>query len=212
MKLLTFTAALFLGFTSLATADRGFGNFFKNDAGKAAEEALNKAKEAFKNGRPEVVGEIEEHKQRYNEERKALLDALKAEIAALGKAASRDQVNEVIANFKDENASLIDAQREAAEALRDAAKEAREAQRENSPDGVKELRKLLKQSREDKKAAHEALGRALADADTKEKRKALIDEHKADQRDLHNQVRDELKKLREEIRNKRQEGGHRDDE
>jgi len=157
------------------------------------------------------MGEIQEQKDRYDEERKALRDALKAEIAVLGKQATRDQVNEVIANFKDENAALIDAQRETAEALRDAAKEARDAQRENAPDGVKDLRKLLKDSREEKKAAQDALGRALAEAKTKDERKMLIDEHKAEQRDLHKQVRDEFKKLREEIRNNRQEGNDRRD-
>ena len=114
MKLLTITAALLLGFTSLSMAQRGFGDVDVDGARKAAEEALNKAKEAFKNGRPEVMGEIQEQKDRYDEERKALRDALKAEIAVLGKQATRDQVNEVIANFKDENAALIDAQREAA--------------------------------------------------------------------------------------------------
>ncbi len=211
MKLLTITAALLLGFTSLSMAQRGFGDVDVDGARKAAEEALNKAKEAFKNGKPEVMGEIQEQKDRYDEERKALRDALKAEIAVLGKQATRDQVNEVIANFKDENAALIDAQREAAEALRDAAKEARDAQRENAPDGVKDLRKLLKDSREEKKAAQDALGRALAEAKTKDERKMLIDEHKAEQRDLHKQVRDEFKKLREEIRNNRQEGNDRRD-
>ena len=210
MKLLTITAAILFGFTGLAMAQRGNGNF--DNARKAAEEALNKAKEAFKNGRPELPDEIQAQKDSYDEERRLLREALKAEIAALGKDATRDQLKEVVANFKVVNAPLIEAQREAAEALRDAAKEARDAQLENAPDKVKDLRNILSQSRQKKKAAHEALGRAIAAAETEEKRKALIDEHKAEQRDLHKQVRDELKKLREEIRNARNENDRRDAE
>lgn len=212
MKLLTITAALLLGLTSLSMADRGLGGLDIKAARKAAEEALKKAKDAFENGRPGLPDEIQAQKESYDEERKALREALKAEIAALGKDATRDQIKDVVAGFKDENAALIQAQREVAEALRDAAKEAREAQLENAPDGVKEMRKLLSESRQEKKAAREALRAALAAADTNEERRALLDEHKDEQRDLHRQVRDELKKLREEIRNARNDGDRRDEE
>jgi antitoxin component HigA of HigAB toxin-antitoxin module len=198
MKCIFLITTALLGFAGLALAEREIPAFDQNQAKAAIQDALNKAKNAI--GKAKDAGKIDEEKAMYDAEREALREALKAELATLGKDATREEVNAVAAKFRDENKALIEAQRATADELRNAAKEAKDLERDNVPEGVKQLRALLDQSKLEKKDSKDEFKAALEGAESAEDRRGLFDEHLAEQREHHKQFRDDLKKLREELR------------
>ncbi len=199
MKPILMTMAALLFFGSLASAQQQNGPPSREDPGGQGQQVAEELRDGIQDAMNRDF--LEEQRKQYDAERKTLRDALKAEIEALGRGAKRAQVDAVVRQFKEDHADLIQAQREAADALKEAARDLQEVNRANVPDGRKHLRDLLDKSKASRKQAKDAFKKALDEAKTDEKRREVLDNHIADQRDHHRQVRDDLKKLREEIRN-----------
>jgi hypothetical protein len=163
-----------------------------------------------KNGnRPDFVDELRSARDSYNQERKTLREALKAELTALGDEATKEQIEEVVTKFRETNAELIAAQKEAAEEIKLAAKEGVKA---NVPARILDLRQTLRTAKDERKAARDAFKTALANAEKAEDKKTLVEAFRTEQRDKHKQLKDELKKLREETRSNANDSDSRLDE
>ncbi len=167
------------------------------------------ADKAKKDMRPDFVDDLKAARDNYNDERKAIRDALKTELATLGDEATKEQIEDVVSKFRDSNAELIAAQKAAAEEIKLAAKE---EVRGNAPAHVLEIRQTLRNAKDERKAARDAFKAALAGAEADEDKKALVEAFRTDQRDQHKQLKDELKKLREETRDVANDGDRRIEE
>ena len=140
----------------------------------------------------------------FDEQAQILREALKNVLSGLGKGATRDQIKDAVANFKEQHASQIEAQKEQA-------KELAKAKRDSASEQIKEKRAAADAAKLAKKEAEVGLKKALQAAETRAEKEALVDAFRADQKERHSDLKEKLKKLHDEVRGQKNDGDRRVD-
>ncbi len=161
-----------------------------------------------KGNRPDFVDEAKAIRETYDAQRKELRDALREKLAALGKDASKEDVQAAVNEFREQNAQLIADQKAMSEDIKKAAKE---DARGNVPDHVRAMRDALKNAQDLRKKDRKDFKADFALAETQEAKKELMDAFRSDQRLKHRDLRDTLKQIREDARNAANDGDRRSD-
>ena len=168
-----------------------------------------------KQPRPELPDALQIQVDAFEAGQKALRDALKTKIDALGDDATREDVKAAAEAFKADNKDAIEAQMAAGKALHEAIKENRpeheKVDRPEPPAAVKEKADAVRGFHQQLGKARHDLHKALKDA-SEEDRAAMIAAFKAAQKEHHQELKEAKKALREAIRDNAQSGDRRTDD
>jgi|MDTC01.1.fsa_nt_gb hypothetical protein len=147
---------------------------------------------------------VSDARKAFDDKANALRLALREALATLGKRPTREQVNEAVKQFKLQHADKIAAQKQQGIELA-------KAKRDNVSHEMKQKRNLLAEASRAKKSARDDLKKAIQGADTREEKDALLESFRADQQERHRDLKEQLKKLHDEVRGQKNDGNRRND-
>ena len=161
-------------------------------------------KDDARGGMADAKERVSDARKAFDDKANALRLALREALATLGKRPTREQVNEAVKQFKLQHADKIAAQKEQGIELA-------KAKRDNVSHEMKQKRNLLAEASRAKKSARDDLKKAIQGADTREEKDALLESFRADQRERHRDLKEQLKKLHHEVRGKKNDASRRND-
>ena len=182
--------AMLVGFPLGARADREF-----------LAEAAQQAAVAMRNWRRDSPSEVRAQQEALCAEREALRTALEAQLRNIGQNATRDQIDQVVVQFKREHAEEIAEQNRLSQELTQALKQ---SVLDDVPNAVVEFRVQRKALEQERRDARRHFVEQVNLLQSKEAQKELRDAFRDDQRARHRELKEALKLIRAEIR---REGG-----
>jgi len=149
--------------------------------------------------------------QEFRENQARLREELAARIKDLEDPTS-EEIRDITRQFREEHAEAVQAQRESAREIREELARLRmehrpDRERPEPPEAVRELHQRLKEARKTLQEKRRARVQQIANADSEEARKEMIEQFRQEQRDEVQQLIELRRDLREEVRGNR--GGDR---
>ena len=183
------------------------GKISKEDARKKLD-ALRE--EMVKNGdrkrpqrpqKPEISDEVKAKIDAVKELEKAMHSEIKAQVEALGKEATREEIKATVEAFKESNKERFEQIKEAHASIHENLK-ANRPQKPERPELTEELKTKVEALHAKRKEMHEAqkeLHKNLKDA-SKEERKEMITAFKEANKEKHEEIKAQAKEVKEDIR------------